>query len=100
MTTCIRCKVCDRGVLVPRKMSRMSGPAVAIGYILLIPSILGMIGSTLIFFGVIAFTADRSSSVKNESAGSFQGGFDSISGVVAQTALRALTNRGPVHPHR
>jgi hypothetical protein len=36
------CKICDRGTLMPRKIRRLSGPAVAIGYILLIPSILGM----------------------------------------------------------
>lgn len=48
------CKVCDTGVLIPRKIYRMSGPVVAIGYILLIPSILGMIASALIFFGLTA----------------------------------------------
>jgi hypothetical protein len=36
------CKICDRGTLMPKEMRRLSGPAVAIGYILLIPSILGM----------------------------------------------------------
>jgi hypothetical protein len=36
------CKICDRGTLMPRKIRRLSGPAVAIGYILLIPSILGI----------------------------------------------------------
>jgi len=36
------CKICDRGTLMPRKIRRLSGPAVAIAYILLIPSILGM----------------------------------------------------------
>ena len=36
------CKICDRGTLMRRKIRRLSGPAVAIGYILLIPSILGM----------------------------------------------------------
>jgi hypothetical protein len=36
------CKTCDRGTLIPTKIRRLSGPAVAIGYILLIPSILGI----------------------------------------------------------
>jgi hypothetical protein len=37
------CKICDRGTLTPRKIRRLSGPVVAIGYILLVPSILGMV---------------------------------------------------------
>ena len=35
------CKVCDSGTLTLKTVFRMSGPAVAIGFILLIPSILG-----------------------------------------------------------
>ncbi len=42
------CKICDRGTLMPRKIRRLSGPAVAIGYILLIPSILGMAGCAIL----------------------------------------------------
>ncbi len=42
------CKICDRGTLMPRKIRRLSGPAVAIGYILLIPSILGMVGCAIL----------------------------------------------------
>lgn len=37
------CKICDRGTLISKKAFRLSGPAVAIGFILLIPSILGML---------------------------------------------------------
>jgi hypothetical protein len=72
--TPVRCKVCDRGVLVSKKVYRMSGPVVAIGYILLIPSILGIIVSVLMFAGV---TANRSGSATNESPQSFSEGFDS-----------------------
>ena len=43
----IKCKVCDDGVLLPQKIYRLSGPSVAIGYILLIPSILG-IGASVV----------------------------------------------------
>ena len=39
----IRCKTCESGTLVRRKRYRLSGPAVVIGYILLIPSILGIL---------------------------------------------------------
>ena len=42
------CKICDRGTLMPRKIRRLSGPAVAIGHILLIPSILGMVGCAIL----------------------------------------------------
>lgn len=37
------CRTCGQGILVKKKKYRMSGPAVVIGYLLLIPSILGMI---------------------------------------------------------
>jgi hypothetical protein len=37
------CKICDRGCLVPKSKHRLSGPAVFIGYILLVPSVLGII---------------------------------------------------------
>jgi hypothetical protein len=40
--------------LLPKKIFRMSGPVVAIGFILLIPSVLGMVAAGLMFFGVIA----------------------------------------------
>lgn len=43
MPDAIPCKVCDRGVLARKKIHRMSGPVVAIGYILLIPSVLGVL---------------------------------------------------------
>ncbi|MGA3371297.1 MAG: hypothetical protein ABSC48_05995 [Terracidiphilus sp.] len=49
------CKICDRGTLMPRKIHRLSGPAVAIGYILLIPSILGMAAcAILLVIGLLA----------------------------------------------
>jgi hypothetical protein len=46
----VRCKVCDAGTLLRRKKFRMSGPVVAIGYIFLIPSILGIIFSAFMLF--------------------------------------------------
>ena len=39
----IRCKTCDTGTLVRRQKYRMSGVVVLIGYILVIPSILGIL---------------------------------------------------------
>lgn len=38
----IPCRVCDQGQLYQAKVYRLSGPAVTIGYILLIPSLLGI----------------------------------------------------------
>ena len=46
----VRCKVCDAGTLTQQKKHRMSGPVVAIGYILLIPSVLGILFSVFMFF--------------------------------------------------
>lgn len=37
------CKICDSGTLRLKEVHRLSGPAVAIGFILLIPSVLGML---------------------------------------------------------
>jgi hypothetical protein len=45
----------------------MSGPVVAIGFILLIPSILGMVVAALMFFGIIAYNGDKESSSSVES---------------------------------
>lgn len=45
------CKVCDRGMLSPKNLFRMSGPPVVIGYILVIPSWFGMLIALLIFVG-------------------------------------------------
>jgi len=56
----LQCKVCDRGILVRKKVFRMSGPVVAIGYILLIPSILGMIGCALVSFKLFTYNPVRS----------------------------------------
>lgn len=48
------CKICDCGTLTHRKIHRLSGPAVVIGYILLIPPILG-IAACVILLIVILF---------------------------------------------
>jgi hypothetical protein len=51
-SSCLICKVCDRGSLSPKKKFRLSGPVVAIGFILLIPSILGIVVSAIMLIGV------------------------------------------------
>ncbi|MHC4428757.1 MAG: hypothetical protein ACYS0D_09190, partial [Planctomycetota bacterium] len=44
----VRCQVCRRGILRERKVYRMSGVVVVIGYALLVASILGVILSLLL----------------------------------------------------
>jgi hypothetical protein len=48
------CQTCGQGVLIKRKKYRMSGPVVLIGYILLIPCVIGM------FFGGMLLAASGS----------------------------------------
>lgn len=63
----LSCKVCERGTLSSKTMFRLSGPAVAIGFILLIPSIIGMIFSALILLGVIAVSGAGMTHVQTRS---------------------------------
>lgn len=44
------CSICNQGLLVSRRVFWMSGPVVMIGWILLIPSFLGMLFSALLLF--------------------------------------------------
>ena len=46
------CRTCGQGALVRRKTFRMSGPVVVIGFILLIPSVLGMLFGILTLVGI------------------------------------------------
>src|SRR5713101_1497064 len=58
----IKCKTCDSGTLVRRKKYRMSGIVVLIGYILVIPSILG------ILIGVIGIVGSGSAGTSTKQA--------------------------------
>jgi hypothetical protein len=53
----VPCKTCDQGTLNLRKVHRMTGPAVTIGYILLVPSILGILFSIGFFLVTMAGAA-------------------------------------------
>jgi len=76
----LTCKICDRGALSSKSIFRMSGPAVVIGFILLIPSILGIICSALMFIGVnvfaFAYGGNEADSVASQSSHSYQSEFD------------------------
>jgi hypothetical protein len=50
----VACKVCERGELLPKKIFRMSVPVVVIGFIFLIPSILGMSVGALLLIAIAA----------------------------------------------
>ena len=47
----IVCRTCNAGEMIRCKRYRMSGPVVVIGYILLIPSVIGILISGLLVFG-------------------------------------------------
>ena len=64
----LTCKVCDRGTLSSKTVFRMGGPVVAIGFILLIPSILGMLFSAFMFLGVNARSGGESGTNASESS--------------------------------
>jgi len=72
----LSCKVCERGALSSKKVFRLSGPAVVIGFILLVPSFFGMILSALMFLGVIAATGQGVRQVTNASNRPVQSSFD------------------------
>jgi len=58
------CKVCEKGSMQRKKAHRMSGPTVVIGYIFLIPSVLGMLFGLLFVFGSGVGAAESSSTLK------------------------------------
>lgn len=46
-----KCKTCDVGYVLPKKKYRMSAPVVLIGWIILIPCLLGMVIGVSVMFG-------------------------------------------------
>ena len=54
----LACKICERGVLAKRNLFRMSGPVVVIGFILLIPSVAGMLFSAVVLFWIVSGSAN------------------------------------------
>jgi len=59
----VRCKTCDVGVLQRIRKYRMSGVVVAIGYILLIPSVLGVLFSALGFIRMVTLMPSTTGAV-------------------------------------
>jgi len=55
----IGCQVCGRGAMENRKLYRLSGPAVVVGWIFLVPSFLGMGFGLLSVAGCVAMMSDQ-----------------------------------------
>ncbi len=54
----VPCQICVQGVMTRKRVYRMSGPAVVIGFILLVPSILGILfGGLTMLFTIIGSSA-------------------------------------------
>jgi hypothetical protein len=65
----VPCRVCERGTLTNKKIFRMSGPVVVIGFIFLIPAVLGMLLSVAMFLRVLSAggaAGSEASSAKDE----------------------------------
>lgn len=62
----IRCKTCDTGELLKRKKYRMSGMVVFIGYILLVPSVLGILVGGIMLVATGAGTGAAMDSIQSE----------------------------------
>ena len=59
-----KCSVCEKGELIKKKKYRMSGPVVFIGYIFLIPSILGMLLGMILLFATKEATIETISGMQ------------------------------------
>ena len=68
----IKCKVCEGGELKRSSVYRMSTPVVLIGYIFLVPSILGMLLGILLMVGMGKASADVSSQSGQQIASELQ----------------------------
>jgi len=83
----IRCKVCDRGALIPKKTHRMSKPVVLIGYLLLIPSVLGILFSLLMFVSAAHIGAGTAANAHdasvNAAATGIAGGISILFGIAS-----------------
>jgi UPF0716 family protein affecting phage T7 exclusion len=60
------CKVCGQGALQKKKKFRMSGPVVVIGFLLLIPSVIGMLLGALLLFATGSAATQVGSGMKTE----------------------------------
>ncbi len=62
----LTCKVCDQGTLIKRRMYRLSGPIVLIGYLFLLSSVGAIVVGLLLLFYTGATSSEASESIKQE----------------------------------
>jgi hypothetical protein len=62
------CRTCNAGTLINKKVFRMSGTVVVIGYIFLIPSLIGLLVAGGLFFATGSATKETSKKLKDEVA--------------------------------
>jgi hypothetical protein len=74
------CKVCNRsGGVAAGKLRKFSGPVTAIGYIFLIPSVLGMLCGVMMLFG----TCSAAGKGSDQTQQSYETAIESIHGLTA-----------------
>jgi hypothetical protein len=61
----VPCQICGQGVMTRKRVFRMSGPAVVIGFILLVPSILGILFGGLTFLAAAIGSANADKNVSS-----------------------------------
>ena len=88
----LSCQTCGQGTLTKRKTYRMSTPVVVIGYILLIPSALGVL------FGIIGFFAASAASVAASGAGVSQARVKLEAKAVPEPIIAEVLAAKPVSP--
>lgn len=62
----IRCKTCDTGQMIRKRTHRMSGPAVFVGYLFLIPSALGIITGMALFVSSIVVPSSTTTAARED----------------------------------
>jgi hypothetical protein len=79
----IVCKVCNRpGGITAGKLRKFSGPVVAIGYIFLIPSVIGMLIGLVALFGTCSAAGEGTDRAQK----SYESAIESIAGLTASQA--------------
>jgi hypothetical protein len=77
----IKCKVCDQGAMERRHKFRMSGPVVVIGFILLIPSLIGMVIATVVLITAGGIGASSNDARAGTAIFAIGGGIASVVGI-------------------
>jgi hypothetical protein len=71
----VTCKVCERGTLAKKSVHRLSLPAVVLGYLLLVPSVIGLFVSGFLFVHAAVSRSGNASDSPSAVADSFNRSF-------------------------